>query len=112
MANLEKIRADALIIRDNLLIEDELDNDSADVSDNDDKTESSYDKILQMLLDGNSPDIYIKEHHLLPSVVADSINEAYFDEIGDSIVQSDGNTLILIEDYINDIREVLGGKNG
>ena len=112
MANLEKIRADALIIRDNLLTEDELDNDSADVSDNDDKTESSYDKILQMLLDGNSPDIYIKEHHLLPSVVVDSINEAYFDEIGDSIVQSDGNTLILIEDYINDIREVLGGKNG
>ena len=47
----------------------------------------------------------------MPSVVADTINEAFFDEIGDSVVEYDGS-LTLIEDYREDVASLMGGMNG
>ena len=43
----------------------------------------------------------------MPAVVADSINEAFFDEIGDSILDCDGDRLSLVEDYVEDVRLLL-----
>lgn len=71
-----------------------------------------YGEILRALLRGESPETYIKAGHLIPSVVADSINEAFFDEIGDSILECDGDTITIVEDYREDILQLLGGKNG
>ena len=45
----------------------------------------------------------------MPSVVADAINEALFDEIGDTVLECDGDELSLTEDYIEEIKELLGG---
>jgi hypothetical protein len=45
----------------------------------------------------------------MPSLAADAINEAMMDEIGDTVLISEGDTLILVEDYIEDIRQYLGG---
>ena len=42
-----------------------------------------------------------------PSVVADSINEAFFDLVGDAVIWFDGDTPHVVEDYLDDIREVL-----
>ena len=50
----------------------------------------------------------IKEHHLMPSVVADAINEALFDEIGDNVLTCDGSGIELIEDYRMDLEDLLG----
>ena len=55
-------------------------------------------------------DKIIQDHHLMPSVVADTINEAFFDEIGDMVVESD-DTLTLIEDYREDVAALMGGNN-
>ena len=41
----------------------------------------------------------IRANHLMASIVADTINEAFFDEIGDNILECDGDTLTLVEDY-------------
>ncbi|MBQ9062828.1 MAG: TerB N-terminal domain-containing protein [Eubacterium sp.] len=65
--------------------------------------------ILQTLLQNNSPDTIIRQHHLMPSLVADTINEALFDEIGDAVLVCDEDQLSLVEDYIEDIEELLGG---
>ena len=48
-----------------------------------------------------------RTHHLYPAVVADSINEKLFEEIGDSAVMEEDGTLSLIEDYLDDLRFLL-----
>ncbi|MBO8435790.1 MAG: TerB N-terminal domain-containing protein [Spirochaetes bacterium] len=113
LMNLERIREESLIIRDSLLTEEEVQDDEAPSHpDNDNKSKISYTQILKILLAGKSPESYMQKYHLLPSVVADAINEAYFDEIGDSIVQSDGKTLELVDDYADDVRAIIGGRDG
>ena len=44
----------------------------------------------------------------MPSIVADSINEALFDEIGDMPIECEDGKLAIIEDYTGDIRRILG----
>ena len=44
--------------------------------------------------------------------MADEINEALFDEIGDTVLECDGENLSLIEDYTEDVKELLGGQYG
>ena len=63
--------------------------------------------ILRILFTGENPASYIRAHHLYPAVVADSINEKLFEEIGDSAVTEEDGTLSLIEDYLDDLRLLL-----
>lgn len=63
--------------------------------------------ILRMLLAGENPASYIRAHHLYPAVVADSINEKLFEEIGDSVVEEEDGSLSLIEDYLTDLQALL-----
>ena len=70
-----------------------------------------YMKLLLALLQGDSGKAYIKEHHLMPSVAADAINEALFDEIGDNVLECDGENITLVQDYKEDVLQMLGGKN-
>lgn len=70
--------------------------------------DSMYRRILVMLLDGQPINDVVRENHLLPAVVADAINEAFFDEIGDSVVECDGDEICVVEDYREDIIQALG----
>ena len=63
--------------------------------------------ILRILFTGENPASYIRAHHLYPAVVADSINEKLFEEIGDSAVTEEDGTLSLFEDYLDDLRLLL-----
>jgi hypothetical protein len=65
-------------------------------------------EILRVLLEGGRPDEIIRTRHLMPSVVADSINEAFFGEFGDSVVSSDGSAISIVEDYRDELAEMLG----
>ncbi|MBP3878480.1 MAG: TerB N-terminal domain-containing protein, partial [Lachnospiraceae bacterium] len=60
-------------------------------------------QILRALLDGRDPSEIIRENHRMPSVEADAINEAFYDEIGDTVLFCEGDQLILVEDYIEDV---------
>ena len=65
-------------------------------------------QILAALLNGQSVDILIKQHRLMASLVAETINAAFYDEIGDSVVETEGDTLTLVDDYREDILRLWG----
>ena len=64
-------------------------------------------RILRVLLRGDPVDALLRDLRLMPSIVADAINEALFDEIGDSVIECDGSTLCLIEDYREDLEQYI-----
>jgi hypothetical protein len=66
-------------------------------------------QILRSLLEGGDAAKIMKDNHLMPSIVADAINEAFFDEIGDTVLLCEGDLLSLVEDYIEDVENYLGG---
>ena len=47
----------------------------------------------------------------MPSLVADAVNEALYDEIGDTVLNCEDDELALVEDYREDLWRMLGGKN-
>ena len=64
-------------------------------------------QLLQMLLRGESVQELITAQRGMPSVIADAINEALFDYIGDTVVECDGETITIIEDYREGIINIL-----
>jgi hypothetical protein len=68
-------------------------------------------RILRALLEGGSAEKIMKENHLMPSMAADGINEALFDEIGDTAVSCEEDRLMLIEDYREELEQLLGGEH-
>ena len=66
-------------------------------------------RILCALLHGDPVDELLKENHLMPSIAADFINEALFDEIGDTVLLCEDDRLSLAEDYTEDLEQLLGG---
>lgn len=71
--------------------------------------EGVYRDILRSLLRGEGAEGIVRDNHLMPSVAADSINEALFDEIGDVAVLCEDDKLSLVEDYRDDVARMLGG---
>ena len=53
---------------------------------------------------------FLRESHRMPSVEADAVNEALYDEIGDSVLECDGDEIALAEDYREDLLRILGGN--
>ena len=132
LSGLDRIRRDALHTRDSLLTEEEMDNSEEKVlsiplmpdpadrkAENTETTQKSINipldqmqiRILQTLLKDGNADQLINENHLIPSVVTDAINEALFDEIGDSVLEYNGSIISIVEDYKEDIINMLGGNN-
>ena len=68
-------------------------------------------QILLTLLGGGSAKELIRERRLIPSVVTDALNEAFYDEIGDSILDCDGDSICLVEDYVEEVRNMLTGES-
>ena len=66
-------------------------------------------QIIRCLLDGGDPGDLLSKNHLMPSIAADTINEAFFDEIGDTVIECEDDRLELVEDYIDDLRRMIGG---
>ena len=114
LSGLEKIRLDAAGTRDSLLTEAELEEAEPAAEAAPEPTDSALDalqtQILRALLAGKDAAPMIQAHHLLPSIVADFINESLFDEIGDTVVLCEGDKLSIVDDYIEDIEKLLGGN--
>ena len=65
-------------------------------------------RLLRMLLRGESVQALIAAQHGMPGVIADALNEALFDLIGDTVVECDGKTITLVEDYRDEIAKIVG----
>ena len=74
----------------------------------DDSLDGMQIQLLRMLLRGEPVQELIAAQHGMPSVIADAINEALFDLIGDTVVECDGKTITLVEDYRDNIIGILG----
>lgn len=64
--------------------------------------------IVNLLLSGGNVIEYAASNHLMLAIEIDAINEALYDEIGDTVIEFDGDTPELVEDYIDDIKQILG----
>ena len=105
-SSLNKIRKDSDETRDNLLTEEDMIDETIKPSGIQDDREFVV-FVLKSLLNGENANDIIKSKYLIPSVIADKINEMFIDEIGDSIVECDGTSLSIIEDYREDIVNIL-----
>ncbi len=89
--------------------------DTADIADTGTTPSLSPDELflLRALADGRPVSAWkptLLAHHMLPSVLADSINNKLFDLVGDSVLETDENgDPVLIEDYLPDVRDLLAG---
>lgn len=70
-------------------------------------SDDGYYEILGLIMNGREPYELIKALHLMPSIVTDRINEAFFDRVGDNILECDGDRIMLVEDYREDVEEML-----
>ncbi len=64
-------------------------------------------RILKCLLDGDDPTPIAKKAGVMLSLICDEINEKYFDDFGDSIIDCMGDTPVLIDDYKDELRGML-----
>ena len=124
LSGLDRIREDSLKTRNSLLTEEDLSAmeaveepaSSAEEIRSEDTLagvplDSLQIRILRALLQGSSADGIIKGSHLMPSIIADRINEALFEVIGDIAVQCEEDTLSLVEDYTEELTQILEGAS-
>ena len=118
LSELEQIRLDAMQTRDSLLIEAELEEEeiaAADTAASETEPDmvegldALHTQILCVLVHGGSPAALIKENHLMPAVAADTINAALFDVFDDNVIECEGDELLVVADYQEDILQMLGG---
>ena len=87
LSGLDKIRKDALITRDSLLTEEEKMEavESFTIEVDIPELDNLQAQILLSVMRGEPVAELLRNNHLMASVVADAINEALYDEIGDSV---------------------------
>lgn len=114
LSGLAQIRQDADVTRESLLTEEERMTEATEPcfvetvhSDTSEQEEPMNRRLLRMLLTGEDICPLISEHHLMPTIVADSINEEFIDDIGDNVVEYDGQTLSLVDDYKEELAQMI-----
>lgn len=115
LSSLRQIRKDAAITTEKLLTEEERTLSEEDLVEDrgeekvENKTSLSDEAytFLTLLLKNQDPQAYLKAHHLMASILAEEINEAMYDEIGDSVIDFEEDIPVLVEDYKEDIIDYL-----
>ena len=121
LSGLDRIREDALATQNSLLTEEDLVELEEENSSSEPVPETArimskgpelpldelHVQILRALLLEDSADEILKTHHLMPSISADTINDALFDEFGDTVLSCEDNKLSVVEDYREDLIDLL-----
>lgn len=125
LGSLEQIRRDALLTRDSLLTEEDLPEAEEPSEEAAEAAQAPEEKaealpnlpldgvqvqLLKLLLAGKPAEGFLAEKRRMPTVEADAINEALYDEIGDNVLECDGDGIALAEDYREDLLRILGGN--
>lgn len=63
---------------------------------------------VRLLLEGGDWRGYVAENHLMLSLLVDEINEAFYEEFGDTVLEFDGAEPHPVEDYEEELRQYLG----
>lgn len=63
---------------------------------------------VRALLENKPWKDYLRQHHLMASILADQINDKLFDEIGDTVIEfNEDNQPEIVPDYKEDLKEIL-----
>ncbi len=65
-------------------------------------------QFLLRLLKKESCDDLLQQSGMYVSILADAVNEALFDQFGDTVICFEGDTPVIIEDYIEDLKGFVG----
>jgi len=65
-------------------------------------------KILKFIIAGKDYKSLIKSNNLFTSIITDNINETFFEDIGDNILECECDNIYLVEDYREDILDIIG----
>jgi len=114
------IRRDADDVRDRIITEEERAEPLAAVagsysidtfgdSDDDEGLGPIETEFLRMLLAGEPYDEFLKTNRKSADVMADAINEAFFDRFGDIVIDMSSGLPELIEDYKEELEEIVNG---
>ena len=118
LSGLERIREDALTTQKSLMTEEDISAATELISVSEGKSimpdagacptfNPLHVQLLHAFLRGESGTDILRANHLMPSVVADEINEELFDEFGDSIVVCEKDRITLVEDYKKELTYLL-----
>lgn len=119
MSILGGIRDDAALTRESLLTEEDLleeeeENEKEMLAREHTDTESIFTEEEKALICCLLEDRPLSTEPLLKNssaaLLADSINEKMMDELGDTVIEFDGDTPVLIDDYIDDLTEAVYDK--
>ena len=61
-------------------------------------------EIMLSLLKGENPETVARKSGIMLSVAVEEINETLFDDFGDTVIEFDGDTPRIIEDYENELK--------
>ncbi|KRM40623.1 hypothetical protein FEZ41_12270 [Lentilactobacillus parafarraginis] len=118
--SLDQIRTDASLTRESLLTEEEKEAPTAPKEEpvpqpSPEPAPASSQSLLNAdetmlvvaLLKNQSWQQYLKDHHLMVSILVDQINEKLFDEIGDTVIEFNAdNQPVIVEDYRQDLEQL------
>ena len=66
-------------------------------------------RFLGCLLQGKPYDDLLRSQGLMPSILADAINESFFEHFGDTVIAYNGEQPVLVEDYIEELKSIIEG---
>ncbi|MDO4648581.1 MAG: TerB N-terminal domain-containing protein [Eubacteriales bacterium] len=64
-------------------------------------------EFMRMLLYGGDLSAFLARTHLMSSILAENINEIFYDEFMDTVIDFDGDTPVIIEDYLQDLKGMI-----
>lgn len=109
ISKLQGIRDTADITRDKLIVEEEPEEPAVPEIPIEHPRESGILKsplkeIMIALLKGENADKEARKNGIMLSVAVEEINETLFENFGDTVIDFDGDTPIIIEDYENELK--------
>ena len=66
-----------------------------------------YRELIRCIIDGGDCAALARKNGVMLSVLADSVNEAFFEAFGDNVINFDGDTPAITEDYLDDLKGML-----
>ena len=109
ISKLQSIRDTSEVTRDKLIVEEETEEPVTPATPIEEPQESGILKsplkeIMIALLKGENAETVARKNGIMLSVAVEEINETLFEDFGDTVIDFDGDTPIIIEDYENELK--------
>ena len=110
VSKLQEIRNTAEVTRDKLIVDEEETEEpvtpAAPIEEpqESETLKSPLKEITVALLKGENAETVARKNGIMLSVAVEEINETLFDDFGDTVIEFNGDTPIIIEDYENELK--------